>query len=107
VSSHLERFMQGWKDDDLDMILSACADDFVFDDPIAGRFTKATFADYYGAPGEGAPVRRDEVVQEVDGEETCWCWWTYKETEGAALTKAGPDGVHSERVAYYTRPESS
>ncbi len=68
---------------------------------------RATFADYYGAAGEGAPVWGDEVVQEAGGEETCWVWWAYKDTEGAALVKAGPDGVHSERIAYYTRPQSS
>ena len=107
MSSHLETFLKGWKNDDLDVILSACADDFVFDDPIAGRFTKATLAGFYGAPGEGVPVWHDQVVQEVDGEETCWMWWVYKESEGAALVKAGPDGVRSERVAYYTRPQSS
>jgi hypothetical protein len=46
MSSHLDAFLEGWRKGDADMILQAIADDFVYDDPIGGRFTKAEFAPY-------------------------------------------------------------
>jgi hypothetical protein len=45
------------------------------------------------------------VREEKDGEETAWGWWKTPTEEGAGLVKAGPDGVRSEKLAYYTRPE--
>ena len=106
--STIEKFMEGWFTDDLDMVLGACADDFVYDDAMDGRFTKAEFADYWRGLPDGDGDHSDAVVQEVDGEETGWIAWAWKPEgaadwtqEGTALTKAGPDGVHSMRVAYY------
>jgi hypothetical protein len=100
--------MRGWKDDDLDMILDACADDFVYDDPYDGRMNKAEFADYYRTLEDGESSVCDEMVKEAGGEEIHWIWWAWKPTgasewtnEGASLTKAGPNGVHSSRQAYY------
>ena len=101
------------------MILWAAADDFVYDDPIDGRFTRAEFADYLedlfggGEGTSGTAANEDfetitDMVREVkDGEETLWGWWKTPTEEGAGLVKAGPDGVHSEKLAYYSRPESS
>jgi len=106
MSSCVERYVRGWMTDDLDMILTACADDFVYDDPIDGRFNKAEFADYFRGLGE-VEIAWSEAVQEADGKETFWMWWTWKpkgaaeSSLGAALVKAGPDGVHSEKVASY------
>jgi hypothetical protein len=108
VSGHVEKFIKGWNTDDLDMILDACADDFVYDDPYDGRMTKAEFADYYRSLPDGEGTFNDEIVQEADGEETHWIWWAWKpegatewKNEGCSLTKAGPNGVHSSRQAYY------
>ena len=84
------------------------ADDFVYDDPYDGRMTKAEFADYYSELEDGELVLNDEMVPEADGAETHWIWWAWKPkgatewtNEGCSLTKAGPDGVHSSRQAYY------
>jgi hypothetical protein len=110
VSDHYEKFMKGWMSEDIDMMLGACADDFVYDDPIDGRITKAQFADYFRGLPDGELVVSDEAVQETKGETTAWAWWAWKrpgETEwaqeGAAVTRADADGVHSERIAYYKR----
>jgi len=110
VSDHLKKFTEGWMTDDLDMLLSGCADDFVYDDPVDGRITKAQFADYYRGLPDGESEHDAEMVQEAEGGETHWIWWAWKpagETEwaqeGSALTKADADGVHSMRIAYYKR----
>ena len=103
----LDKYRRGWADDDLDMLLSGCADDFVFDDPYDGRITKAKFADYYrGLDGEGEFT--EWMTQESDGRATALAWFHYKPKgeaewtqEGSALTKADSEGVHSMRVAYY------
>ena len=109
MSSHLEKFMQAWDDDDLDTMLAACADDFVYDDPFDGRMTKEEFADYYrGLSDDVETEHSGEVVQEADGGATHWLWWAWKPTgasgwaqQGAALTQADADGVHSMRIANY------
>ena len=100
--------MKGWEDEDIDMMLDACAEDFVYDDPYDGQITKAEWADYFSGLPDGELEAWDEVLKEADGEETHWLWWAWKPKgatewaqEGATLTKAGPDGVHSSRQAYY------
>ena len=71
MSGHMEKFKKGWEIDDLDMILNACADDFVYDDPYDGRMTKAQFADYFrGFPEGDELVMSDVVLQEAGGETT-------------------------------------
>ncbi len=108
MGSHLETFKKGWENDDVDMILSACSDDFVYDDPFDGRFTKAQFADYYRGCVEGE-VSWSDAVREPDSRETVWMWWTWKPSgaaegsHGAALIKATADGIHSAKIVYYTR----
>jgi hypothetical protein len=120
MRSHLNAFLEGWRKGDAGLILGAVADDFIYDDPIDGRFTKAEFAAYLedlfglrdGTPGASTDedfetITDLTVVEEEDGSETAWGWW--KATtgeEGAGLVKVGPDGVHSEKVAYYSRPET-
>ena len=104
----LTKYMKGWMDDDLDLLLSGCADDFVYDDPYDGRMSKTEFADYYRGLEEGETEHGGEMMQEADGVATHWIWWAWKPTgatewaqEGSALTKADVDGVHSMRIAYY------
>jgi hypothetical protein len=108
VSGQVEKWLKGWDDGDVDAILSACADDFVYDDPYDGRMDKAEFAEYFHEIPDGEWLDSDFVAQVADGEETHWFWWAWKPKgasewaiEGCSLTKAGPDGVHSSRQAYH------
>jgi hypothetical protein len=110
MGDHLDSFNEGWMNEDIDMMLGAMADDFVYDDPIDGRITKAKFADYYRGLPDGELVISDELVQETNGEQTEWYWWAWKRPgerewaqEGAGLARADEDGVHSERITYYKR----
>ncbi len=58
MSEHFDRFMEGWDKGNVELLLSACAEDFVFDDAIDGRFTKAKFPAYFESL---AKVGRDGV----------------------------------------------
>jgi hypothetical protein len=101
MSEHFDRYKEGWIKGDLEMILSACAEDFVYDDPIDGRFTKAEFPAYFESLPEGVLEVTDVVAEEIGGLETVWCWWASESQEGAALAKVGRDGVHWQKVTYY------
>ncbi len=111
MSEHFDRFMEGWTKGDVEMLLSACADDFVFDDAIDGRFTKADFPAYFDSLSEGVLKITDVVTEEIEGLETAWCWWSLEaptgaalvSQEGVALAKVGRDGVHSQKVTYWAR----
>ncbi|MCJ7712588.1 MAG: nuclear transport factor 2 family protein [Chloroflexi bacterium] len=111
MSEHFDRFMEGWATGNVELLLSACTDDFVFDDAIDGRFTRAEFPAYFESLGEGVLTITDVVTEEIGGLVTAWCWWrleapagtTLVSQEGAALAKVGRDGVHSQRVTYYAR----
>jgi len=111
MSEHFDRFLEGWTKGDVEMLLSACAEDFVFDDAIDGRFTKAEFPAYFDSLSEGVLKITDVVTEEIGGLETAWCWWsleaptgaTLVSQEGAALAKVGRDGVHWQKVTYYAR----
>jgi len=112
VGRHVDLWLEGWRRGDALMILSAVTDDFVYEDPVDGRFAKAEFATYLEElfaserTPEGFETITDVVSYEKDGEETTWGWWTTLASpqEGAGLVKARPDGVYVERVAYYRRP---
>jgi hypothetical protein len=113
MSLHLDLYKEGWRTGNTELILQALADDFVYDDPVDGRFTKAEFGSYLetlsasdeaSGGDEGFEIHTEEVLQEKDGEETAWVWFKTPTTEGAALKKAGADGVRLERLAYYTPP---
>ena len=108
MNEYYERAKKGWMSGDIDLMLGAFADDFVYDDAIDGRITKAQFADYYRELPDGELVVSDEVEQEAKGETTTWFWWAWKrpgETEsaqeGAGLARADANGLRSERIAYY------
>ena len=114
MSESLNMYMEGWRKGDAAMILRSLADDFVYDDPAAGRMTRAEFTTHLeGLFGDGAEPSDaaaddgfesivDVVRQEKDGEWTAWGWWKTGSEEGAGLLKAGPDGVRLEKLAYYT-----
>jgi hypothetical protein len=111
MSEYFDRYMEGWTKGDVELLLSACAEDFVLDDAIDGRFTKAELPAYLGSLGGGALKITDVVTQEIGGLETAWCWWSLEaptgaslaSQEGAALAEVGQDGVHWQKVTYYAR----
>jgi len=111
MSEHFDKFMEGWTTGNLEVLLSACAEDFVFDDAIDGRFTKAEFPAYFDSLGQGVVKITNVVTEELLGLETAWCWWslespvgaTLVSQEGAALAMVGRDGVHSQKVTYFAR----
>jgi ketosteroid isomerase-like protein len=112
MGTHVDLWLEGWRKGDAKMVLSSVTDDFVYEDAVDGRFTKAEFAAYVEelfaaeASPEGFETITDVVRSEKDGEETAWGWWKTLATqhEGAGLVKARPDGVYLERVAYYVNP---
>ena len=96
-------------------LVSAVADDFVFDDPAEpGPVTKADLARYLPVWPEKARELGaefdfhivDKVVQDRDGVLLEWYWWRLRgaEVEGAALIKTTDAGVVSERLSYYRTP---
>jgi len=120
MSEHLNTYAEGWTKGEAETILRAAASDYVFDDPNAGLISKEQFASYFegmrqtvdglrGGAAHATFMNLTEVVtSETDGELTAWCWWAIPGTqiEGAGLIKVGPDGVHSEKITYYTRLSS-
>ena len=112
MGKHIDLWLEGWRRGDAAMVMSSVTDDFVHDDPVDGRFTRAEFARYVEelfateCTPEGFETITDVVTVEQDGVETTWGWWTTLRVplKGAGLVKARPDGVYLERVAYYTRP---
>jgi len=112
MGRHVDLWLEGWRKGDAQMVLSAVTDDFVYEDAVDGRFTKAEFAVYLEelfateSTPEGFQTITDVVTCEKDGEETTWGWWKTLAApqEGAGLVKARPDGVYFERVAYYVGP---
>ena len=105
AGDHLGKYAQGWTGGEAETILSAAADEFVFDDPNAGQIAKADFKDYLGglkaavsgirgADFQGPFMDLSEVVtQEEAGVITAWCWWAIPGTElkGGGLIKVGAD----------------
>ena len=113
---HLERYAEGWSKGDVDVILQTVTDTYVFDDPHAGRIAKSDFREYFAELKKTvASLRGDaetqfmEFSEQIGTEEagvvTAWCWWGVPGTslEGSRIIKVWPQGVVSERIAYYTR----
>ncbi|MFC1544080.1 beta-ketoacyl-[acyl-carrier-protein] synthase family protein, partial [Gemmatimonadota bacterium] len=114
---HLGTYAEGWTTGNADVLLTALADEYTFDDPNAGKFPKSNMAEYMAAfkeqirsaTGGDLPEPLMEVSEIVTREEgdslTAWCWWAVPGTEirGSGLIKAGPEGVRSEVITYYTR----
>ena len=75
MNEHLDRYMEGWLKGDLAMIVSACAEDFVMDDPGYGRFTKAEFGAYYEMQPEAVFECGEMVTEEIGGQTTQWGSW--------------------------------
>ncbi len=117
-SDYLDTYLEGWATGDTHLILSTLAEEFVLDDPHAGRIAKldvpsymtkwsTLFNELHGDRQGRAKTRHfSETLTQSSGEMTiAWTWWHVPgiDLQGAGLIKAGPDGVLSERLAYYTR----
>jgi len=114
-SDHLGAYAGGWTNGDSAAILAAATDDFIFDDPNAGRIAKEDFVAYLDQLKEAVDTIRDgtpqpnfmdltEVVtHEEGGVLTAWCWWSIPGTDfqGSGLIKVSDGGVVSERITYY------
>ena len=114
MGKHTDLLLEGWRKGDAQMILSAITDDFVYEDPVDGHFTRDEFEAYLeeilgtGSTLGGFEAITDVVTVERDGEETTWGWWktlVAPVQEGAGLVKARPDGVYLERITYFSPME--
>ena len=117
ISDFIGAYAEGWTTGDASKILSATAPGYVLDDPNAGKITRDGFAEYLqglsatldelrGGPPQGNFLDLSEVVvQEIEDGATIWGWWETPGTgvEGSGLIKVGPEGVLSEKIAYYTK----
>lgn len=117
AADHLGTYAEGWTKGDADTILKAISDDYIFDDPNAGKITKSDFAEYLSGMKETVRSLRggslpdpfleltEVLTQEDDGVITAWAWWNVPGTEvkGGGLIKVGAEGVRSEVITYYTK----
>jgi hypothetical protein len=117
AADHLGSYAEGWTNGDADKIIGSLSGNYVLDDPNGGKTGKADFANYLAGMKEAVASMRDagysgpfmeltEVTTREDGGVlTAWCWWSIPGTalQGAGLIEVGDDGVHSEKLAYYTK----
>ena len=117
VSDYIGAYAEGWTEGDASKIIGATAPNYVFDDPNAGQISRSAFAAYFqelssaldelrGGARQGNFLDLSEVViQETDDGATVWCWWEAPGTGvgGSGLIKVGPNGVTSEKIAYYSK----
>ena len=110
-------YAEGWTTGDFDKILGATAPGYILDDPSAGQITRESLLGYLeelsatldqlrGGPRDGNFLDLTEVaVDETEDGATVWCWWEAPGTGvgGSGLIKVGPEGVLSEKLAYYTK----
>ncbi len=94
---YLNTYVEGWRSMNVELVLSALAEGFVFDDPaLPEPVTKATMAGYMSSwedktkalSGTWRYENSHEVVQDQDGVLLRWKWWRFTGTniQGSALT---------------------
>ena len=116
ASDHLNRYAEGWTKGDSGIIVESMDDSYQMDDPNSGVIPKAAFAEYLATfKGQVDSIRGQstapllefaDLVTQGEGEDlTAWVWWAVPGTpiQGAGLIKVGPNGVLSERLAFYTK----
>ena len=117
AADYLGRYAEGWTNGDADIILQAVTDDYEFDDPNAGKISKAEFSEYLSGLKAGVKdlcggrlpepfMQLSEVVtSEHDGNIKAWCWWEIPGTDikGSGLIRVSPTGVYAEVITYYTK----
>jgi len=107
----LKAYTRGWDSWDSDLLVSALAPGFTFDDPAWPEPVTADNMPAYMASwkervqalgGTGEIGSRDRVHLDQDGAFISWHWWSFVGTpfEGAAVTRATDDGVQYERITY-------
>ncbi|MEQ8667061.1 MAG: hypothetical protein RIC16_15190 [Rhodospirillales bacterium] len=111
---HRARYMTGWYEMDLEMLLSSTAPGFVFDDPAEPEpVTRETLSKYMqswacraaAAGSTGEWLLCDEVRVDRDGMLIDWEQWELVGTRmrGMALVKTTDEGVVLERITYFHR----
>lgn len=106
----LATYVEGWAEADADVILSATAPGYYFDDPLVGRFARASLPRYFILLHErfaraDAMKRRDVAFilrGPIVGTRGLQFW---REAPGIGLTGmseiiVGPHGIVAERTAY-------
>ena len=120
AADHLGTYAEGWTKGDANTILKVVSDDYIFDDPNAGKIAKSKFAEYLSGCKETVRSLRggnqfdtliefsEIVTQEKEGVMTAWCWWAIPGTDlkGSGLIKIGAEGVRSEVITYYAKPSA-
>ena len=113
---HLGRYAEGWSSGDAELVVQAIIDDYILDDPNAGKITKDKFSDYLNDMKEtvktlcngNLPQPFMELTEVLTSEEneitTASCAWAIPGTsiKGAGLIKVNASGVISEVLTYYT-----
>ena len=117
AADYLGQYAEGWTTGDVKTILGAVTDNYIFDDPNAGKVAKTEFAEYLEGMkntarsllGGNLPqpflAISEVVTQENEGLIDAWVWWEVPGTgiQGGGLIKVGDDGVKSEVITYYTK----
>ena len=109
---------QGWDTWDADLLISALAPGFTFDDPAfpdpVSAENIATFMAgwkdrVFSLGGTGEIGSRDRVYLDQDGALISWHWWSFVGTsyEGSAVTRTTDEGVLYERMTYRHPPADS
>ncbi len=106
----LDTYVEGWAEADAELILSVTAPNYCFDDPLVGRFARASLPRYFDLLLErfaraDAMKRRDVAFMlhgPIAGAPGLAFW---REAPGIGLTGIseiviGPHGIVSERTAY-------
>ena len=104
-------YIEGWYEMDAQKLLSATAEDFLFDDPKEPEpVTRAALPGYMArwlrrVGGANEWHLQNYVREDKDGTLTDWHWWELVGTgiAGAAVVKTSNAGVFLERVAYFER----
>jgi hypothetical protein len=117
AADYLKMYAQGWAQGHENTIMSALADEYVLDDPNAGKISRNELAEYMDGMKQMVRSMLDGqlpdpfldlseiVTREEAGEITAWAWWTVPGTVlmGSGLIKVGSKGVVSEVLTYYTK----
>ena len=109
---------KGWDTWDADLLISALAPGFVFDDPgYPELVTAENIAEFMSGwldrvralGGTGEIGSRDRVSLDQDGALVSWHWWSFVGTnlEGSAVTRTTDEGVRYERMTYHGLPKNT
>ena len=109
-----ENYIQGWYSLNSELLVSACAPEFIFEDPFEPEpITRERLGAYMfrwdertrAMGGDNRWRLTHEVRQDKDNILTDWEWWELLGTplQGAAIVLTGNQGVFLERITYFDR----